>query len=243
MRTLMMLASVAMIGSGIFCIANGTAAFLTVAFIIGLVFLVLGAIELLVSRRADFDANEMGVSITKDGVIMMLLGVAVITGQITDDLSAQTLFAVLLMIEGVLSFSEDSLDIMSTTREQRIGIGLNLLMMLLGIYMFFNTSLFHIPVTLLVGICMIVLGLRRFGQSFSIEYIRPGFVTGNAERLREAEEDEKRALAKAKEGIREQKNAQRRINKIKDDIAAEQHVLMSAAVTRQERAAEREMEE
>ena len=79
MRTLMMLASVAMIGSGIFCIANGTAAFLTVAFVIGLVFLVLGAIELLVSRRADFDANEMGVSITKDGVIMVLLGVAVIT--------------------------------------------------------------------------------------------------------------------------------------------------------------------
>ncbi len=243
MRTLMMLASVAMIGSGIFCIANGTAAFLTVAFIIGLVFLVLGAIELLVSRRADFDATELGVSITKDGVIMMLLGVAVITGQITDDLSAQTMFAVLLMIEGVLSFREDSLDIMSTSREQRAGIGLNLLMMLLGIYMFFNTIVFHIPVTLLIGICMIVLGLRRFGMSFRIEYIRPGFVTGNAERLREAEEDEKRALAKAKEGIREQKNAQRRINKIKDDIAAEQDVLMSAAVTRQERAAEREMEE
>ena len=57
------------------------------------------------------------------------------------------------------------------------------------------------------------------------------------------DKDEKRALAKAKEGIREQKNAQRRIRKIKDDIAAEQDVLMSAAVTRQERAAEREMEE
>ena len=243
MRTLMMLASVAMIGSGIFCIANGTAAFLTVAFIIGLVFIVLGAVELVVSGRADFDASEMGVSITKDGVIMLLLGAAVITGQITDDLSAQTLFATLLMIEGVLSFREDSLDIMSTSRDQRVGIGLNILMMLLGIYMFFNTTVFHFPVTLLVGICLVVLGLRRFAQSFRIEYIRPGFVTGNEERLREAQEDEKRALAKAKEGIREQKNAQRRISKIKEDIAAEQDVLMSAAVTRQERAAEREMEE
>ncbi len=86
MRTLMMLASVAMIGSGIFCIANGTAAFLTVAFVIGLVFLVLGAVELLVSSRADFDESEAGVSITKDGVIMLLLGAAVIAGQISDDL-------------------------------------------------------------------------------------------------------------------------------------------------------------
>ena len=243
MRTLMMLASVAMIGSGIFCIANGTAAFLTVAFVIGLVFLLLGAVELLIGRRADFDESEVGVGITKDGVIMLLLGFAVITGQIADDLSAQTMFAVLLMIEGVLSFRDDTLDIMSASRDQRVGIGLNILMMLLGIYMFFNTALFHISATLLIGVCMIVLGLRRFAQSFRIEYIRPGFVTGNEERLREAQEDEKRALAKAKEGIREQKNAQRRISKIKEDIAAEQDVLMSAAVTRKERAAERELEE
>lgn len=243
MRTLMMLASMAMIGSGIFCIANGTAAFLTVAFIIGLVFILLGAAEILVGRRADFVENEVGVGITKDGVIMLVIGVVIITGQITDDLSAQTMFALLLMIEGVLSFSADSLDIKSASRDQRVGIGLNLLMMLLGIFLFFNTSTLHIPAMLLIGVCMIVLGLRRFAQSFRIEYIRPGFVTGNEERLREAQEDEKRALAKAKEGIREQKNAQRRISRIKEDMAAEQDVLMSAAVTRAEREAEREMEE
>ena len=153
------------------------------------------------------------------------------------------MFALLLMIEGVLSFRSDSLDIMSTSRDQRVGIGLNIIMMLLGIFLFFNTSTLHIPAMYLIGICMIVLGLRRFAQSFRIEYIRPGFVTGNEERLREAEEDEKRALAKAKEGIREQKNAQRRISKIKEDMAAEQDVLMSAAITRQEREAEREMTE
>ena len=55
--------------------------------------------------------------------------------------------------------------------------------------------------------------------------------------------DEKRALAKAKEGIREQKNAQRRIAKIKADMAAEQDIMMSAAITRQEREAERNAEE
>ena len=37
MRTLMMIASIAMIGTGIFCVANGSAAFLAVAFVIGLV--------------------------------------------------------------------------------------------------------------------------------------------------------------------------------------------------------------
>ncbi len=243
MRTLMLLSSIAMIGSGIFCVANGTAAFITVAFVIGIVFLVLGAVEILIGRRADFDESEVGVGITKDGVIMLLLGVVIVAGQITDDLSAQTLFATLMTIEGVLSFRADSLDVISTSRDQRIAIGLNLLMMLIGIYMFFNTALFHIPAMLLVGICMMVFGLRRFAQSFRIEYVRPGFITGNEERLKEAEADEKRALAKAKEGIREQKNAQRRIEKIKEDIALEQDVMMSAAITRQEREAEREMTE
>ncbi|MBR0307555.1 MAG: DUF308 domain-containing protein [Mogibacterium sp.] len=243
MRLLMQITSILMIASGIFCVANSSAAFLSVAFIIGMVFILLGASELLISRRGDFDTFEAGVGIVKDGVIMGILGIVMVAGQITDDLTAQTVFALLMTIEGVISFKSDWLDIMNYSGERRIGISLNLLMIVLGVYMFFNTSAFHLPAMLLIGICTIVLGLRRFMQSFAIEYDRPSFITGNEEKLREAEEDEKRALAKAKEGIREQKAAQRRIAKIKEDIAAEQDVMMSAAITRQEREAELEMDE
>ena len=109
--------------------------------------------------------------------------------------------------------------------------------------MFFNVVMFNLPVTLLIGVALIILGIRRFAQSFRIEYSRPSFITGNEEKLEEALAEEKRALAKAKEGIREQKNAQRRIAKIKADMAAEQDIMMSAAITRQEREAERELEE
>lgn len=243
MRTIMLIASIAMTGAGVFCIANSSAAFLSVAFIIGTVMTLLGLIELIISRRADFDESEVGVGMTKDGVIMVILGLVILSGQITDDLSAQTMFALLLTVEGVLSFRVEWLDITNISVDRRLGVGLNLLMMLTGVYMFFNTAAFNLPAMMLIGICMIVLGLRRLVQSFDIEYVRPGFITGNEERLREAEEDEKRALAKAKEGIREQKNAQRRINKIKEDMAAEQDVMMSAVITRQEREAERELEE
>lgn len=243
MRTLMMIASIAMIGSGIFCVANGSAAFLSVAFVIGIVFVVLGAIELLISRRADFDVSEKGVGIAKDGILMLIVGLVILTGQVTDDISAQVVFAMWLTIEGVLAFKTEWLDIMETDWEHRVGIAISTLMLLFGVYIFFNNSTFRLGSTLIAGICMIVLGLRRFWQSLDIEYSKPKFVTGNEEKLREAQEDEKRALAKAKEGIREQKNAQRRIAKIKEDMAAEQDVMMSAAITRQEREAERELEE
>lgn len=240
MRTLMMIASVAMIGTGIFCVANASAAFLSVAFVIGLVFILLGVFELMVGRRADFDVSETGVGITKDGFLMLIFGAVIISGQVTDDNTAQIMFALWMLIEGVLAFRSEWLDIMESDVAQRIGVTLSTLMFIAGGYMFFNNSTLGLSQTLLIGICMIILGLRRFFQSFSIEYSRPSFITGNEEKLREAREDEKRALAKAKEGIREQKNAQRRIAKIKEDMAAEQDLMMSAKITRQEREAERE---
>ena len=91
-----------------------------------------------------------------------------------------------------------------------------------------------------VGIALILLGVRRFTQSFRIEYSRPSFITGNEEKLEEALAEEKRALAKAKEGIREQKNAQRRIQKIREDIEAENDVINNAAIRRREREMETE---
>ena len=70
--------------SGVFCIANGSAAFLTVAFIIGLVYLLMGAIEVLIGIRADFDVSANAVSITKDGIIMLIFGAVIISGMITE---------------------------------------------------------------------------------------------------------------------------------------------------------------
>ena len=101
MRTLMMIASVAMIGAGVFCVANASAAFLSVAFIIGLIMILLGAFEMIIGRQADFDVSEIGVGFTKDGFLMLIFGIVIISGQVTDDNSAQMMFALWMLIEGV----------------------------------------------------------------------------------------------------------------------------------------------
>ena len=239
MRTIMLIASIAMTASGIFCVANGSVAFLNVAFIIGLVFCIMALTEIFIGIRADFDVTENAVSITKDGVLMLIFGLVILSGQITDDITAQMLLGMWLTTEGVLAFNRNRTDFFNIKTEERIGLSVSIVMLGFGVYMFFNHALFNFGATFLIGIALIILGLRRFLQSFNIEYNKPGFVTGNEEKLREAQEEEKRALAKAKEGIREQKNAQRRIQKIKEDIAAEQDVLNSAAIRRQERELER----
>lgn len=243
MRTVMLIASVAMIASGIFCIANSSAAFLSLAFIIGAVLVVLGACEMIIGRRADFERDEVGMGLTKDGIMLFILGIVIISGQITDDMVALMLFGLFLLMEGVMSFRNDWLDVSHIAREQRGGMTISASMIVIGTYMFFNTATFRIPVILLIGVSMIILGFRRFMQSFTIEYIRPSFITGNEEKLKEAQEEEKRALAKAKEGIREQKTAQRRIKKIEEDIAAEQSLVLDAQLRKQEREYEENLSE
>ena len=133
MRTIMLIASVAMIASGIFCVANSSAAFLSLAFIIGLVFLVLGACEIIIAQRANFERDEAAMGLTKDGVRTFLIGLVVISAQITDDSVAQMFFGLYLAIEGVFSFRYDWLDITHVAKDQRINMSISVAMLVLGI--------------------------------------------------------------------------------------------------------------
>jgi len=233
MRTIMMLGGVVMIGSGVFCVANGSAAFITLAFIIGVVFCLMGAIELVIGTRASFEIFGNGVTITTDGAMMLLFGAVVLAGQVGDDNSALMLFALWLLIESIESFGKDAINVTERTTGENLSSLINVVMLIFSVFMFFNNRLLNIGSILLIGIGMVLLGLVRILKSFYIEYDRPGFLTGNQERLEEAIDEEKRALAKAKEGIREQKEARRRIEKIRKDMAKETSMLEEAKLRKQ----------
>ena len=233
MRTLMYIGSIAMIAAGIFCFANGSATFISLAFVIGIVFAVMGIIEILTGRRANFDAFGGGVNLMTDGVLMLIFGVVVLSGQVTDDFTANMLFAMWLVIEGVLAVGKNAIDLTSNNNVDTAEFVLDIAILLLGIYMFFDNRLININSIFLLGATMMLLGLRRFKMAFEIQYNRTGFLTGNQEKLEAAEEAEKRALAKAKEGIREQKIAQKRIASIKEDIAQERSVIREATIRKQ----------
>lgn len=243
MRTLMYIGSLAMVASGIFCFANGSAAFLSVAFVIGLVFIIMGVIEILIGRRADFDIFGGGVNLATDGVLLVLFGIVILSGQITDDITAQMVFALWMIIEGVIEAGKFVEEFRRSAQFDNASLVVDAATIILGIYTFFNTRLLNVHAILLIGAAAMLLGLRRFRISFTIEYNRVGFLAGNQEKLEEAEEDEKRAMAKAKEGIREQKAAKRRIEKIKEDIAEERSVLRDTTIRKQQAEEEKKQEE
>ena len=159
---------------------------------------------------------------------MFVFGVVILSGQITDDGTASMLFALWCLTEGVLNIGRDFMDVQQHSREENTETTICLLMLFLSLGIFFNTQFLNLRALMLIGAAVTLLGIRRVRQSFNIEYVRPGFLAGNEDRLRDAMAEEKRALAKAKEGIREQKLAQRRIEKIKEKMTQEQQALDGA---------------
>lgn len=238
----MLIGSLAMVGSGIFCFANGSAAFFSVAFVIGLVFVAMGIIEIVVGTRDDVDVFGNGVNMTTDGILVLFFGIVMLSGQIADDVTAQMMFALWILIEAVIGAGGIS-DFFDRDRLDDAGMVISAAMFAIAVYTFFNTSLLNINAIILVGITVMLMGLRRFRLSFDIEYNKPGFMTSSREKLEEAKAEERRALAKAKEGIKEQKAAQRRIEKIKEEMTQERNILTEAALRKQAAEDEKQFEE
>lgn len=218
MRTLMMLVSIALVGTGTFCIANASVAFASTAFVVGVVGCVVGAVELLVSRNTSINEDRGDKNFPVGGMILLLLGVVILSGAVAEELAITAVFAMIIARDGFIDIFSIGTDLENNTKDENIGLILGVLSVFFGIYMFYNPRLFNLPTQLMVGIVIILMGIRRLRISFQIRYSHQGFLSGNVEKLADAEREEKRALAKAKEGIRESKEAQRRIEKIKAEM-------------------------
>ena len=233
MRFSMLLFSVGMMTCSIFCIANGTVSFISIAFIIGLLYLLMGICEFLIGLNADFNISGRTIDLTKDGIIFTIIGLLILSGYITDNASAQSIFAIWILIEGIISIDKKSFFLSDNSGGENIVFVSNVLMILLSIYIFLNDTLLYLPSVLLIGVAIFLMGIKRFLKSFDIEYINPGFITGNKQKLENAIAEEKSAMKKAKQAIREQKIAQRKIEKIQQRINEERDVLNDSALRKQ----------
>lgn len=225
MRFLMMLISVAMLGTGLFTFANSTVTFISVAFIVGIVFIMLGVCEVIIDVKASFDRTDRIEGMTADGLVATVLGFVFLTGQIPDDNAAFVIFASWMVIEGMQRATSFSLKGENRARKQGNLLIIGTIMSILGIYMFFNKSLFNIPSMVLIGASIILIGLRRFRLAFDIQYGKPLYITSYQERLDIALEQERVAMEKAKEGVKESKIAHQLVESIKKDMVEERKMI------------------
>lgn len=232
MRFFMMLASLFMLGTGTFCIANSSVAIGSLAFIIGLVFCIVGACELFVLRGAEIVSANLEKEYITHSVVMIIIGIAFLSGQLVDDNAVKMIFALWMSYDGARMIAEARLIIKDNSREENTHLVLALASLVVGVYMFFDSLFLNINTLALVGVCISILAIRKFRFSTEIEYKRPSFLTGNQEKLQEAEREEKKAMARAKAAIRESKELQRRIARIKADINEERSVEAAAKIAK-----------
>lgn len=228
MRTLMMLASALVVGVGTFCIANSSASFVSAAFVVGLAILIMGICELIVNRVTVMRSYESTSEVNAEGLMAVIFGIAILAGQVVDNVAVEVVFAFWVTSEGLKTISSSNFDFRSSSRSDNFKMAIGVISGLFGLYMFFDTILFNFSVMMMVGIALILIGINRFRIALAIEYSKPQFLTGNKEKLEEAKRAEKLAMQKAKEAIRETKAAQARIDKLSKEIAREQSMLSGA---------------
>ncbi len=225
MRSLMLIASLLVVGTGTFCIANAGAAFAGVAFPVGIAILVMGVCELIVKRNTIVSSYESDQEVDVEGFTSVILGGVFLAGQLSEDAAITAVFALWMTLEGLKALSSVNFNIRTQSATERLTQLLGITMTAFGVYMFFNVKLFDLKILTMVGAALFMLGLSRFRIALSIEYRAPEMLTGNEERLADAKRDEKRAMKKAKEGIRETKEARERMAKARKAIDKEKSML------------------
>ena len=221
MRLLAMISSAIMVIVGTFCVANSTAAFTSVAFVVGSALLIMGILELVVFRNVGYEENMITKTYAVQAVISAFLGVMFLSGQVSEDVAVTAIFAMMLMTSGLAADFSINIDIKTNSLSEKRTFILGTAMTLLGAYMFFNKSVLNLHVMLRIGIAAILIGIDRFRIGMSLDYNKPEFLSKNEEKLERAKREEKRNTRIAIEATRRSREQRNKIKQLEEEISKE----------------------
>lgn len=220
MRIITIAAGILLTLLGVFSIANAGLSFLSLAFPIGVCLIIVGMVECFVYKRIREDVDA-GHWVLIEGLTTFILGVVVLTGRLAADIAVPVVFGMWSMISGIRGFTVLAFE--TDTREKNIdfywAFCTSALNVAVGIYTFFNGSLLHLSVLMILGICFVVQGAKVIKIGGDIVYSKPDLIKTKDERIAEAEEAAKEAKREMKRAIkkaRKARNAVKEAEEIKD---------------------------
>ena len=215
MRILTMLTGILFMGAGIFLVANEGVTFLSVAFIVGLMFVIAGVVECLSysSYRGD---NVERSWILNDGTTTFVLGVLILLNKISADAVVPMILGLWVLITGIRNFVHawEHIEERGNAFYDHLIIGL--LNLIFGLYVFFDGEIFNLASITMIGLCMIVQGVNIIHIGATIRVIKPKFIKTKEEMLEEAAAKFEEAHANAKEAIKAAKAAQAELKSVEE---------------------------
>ncbi len=206
MRSLTMLAGILFIGVGVYLVGNAGVTFLSVAFIVGLMFITAGIIEVL-SYSSNRGENETRSWILTDGITTFVLGFLILDNKISADGVITTVLALWIITTGARNFVHawERIEKRSENFYDHLIVGA--LNFIFGIYIFFNEDFFGLASIVTIGLCIVMQGINIFHIGATIKIEKPHFIKTKDEKLAEAAAKAEEAHAAAREAIRAAKEA------------------------------------
>ena len=215
MRILTMLTGILFLGAGIYLVANEGVTFLSVAFIVGWMFVIAGVVECLSysSYRGD---NEERSWILNDGTTTFVLGVLILFNKISADAVVPMILGLWVLITGIRNFVHawEHIEERGNAFYDHLIIGL--LNLIFGLYVFFDGEIFNLASITMIGLCIIVQGINILHIGATIRIIKPKFIQTKEEMLEEAAAKFEEAHANAKEAIKAAKAAQAELKSVEE---------------------------
>lgn len=226
MRTLNMIMGGLFILGGFFMIFKGGVTFLSVAFVVGLLLILAGAVECL-SYKSYRGVEEDNKWVLIDGFVMFILGILIISNRISADASVPLVLGLWVLTIGVRNLVRawEKIDDKSNFFYGHGIIGL--VNLFVGLYMFFNDSLLAASVASLVGICLITQGTNLIMVASTIVVMKHEKIMTKEELLTKAVEEAGAAHEAAKEAIKMAKEAKANVRVIEETPEEELDLMLA----------------
>ena len=187
--------------AGILMIANEVITFISVAFVVGLLFIIAGIAEVISCNSYRGDEGDRA-WVLIDGLIMLAIGILIILNKLAagDTVKRVLVFWVLTSGIGNMVRALDKREAKDAYFYGYLIIGI--LNVIVGAYMFFNNDLLMMSVIVQVGLCILAQGVNAFMVGASIIVFKSDFLKTKEEMLAQAVEDAEKAQEAAKEAIK-----------------------------------------
>ena len=205
---------------GVFCIANAGLSFMSMAFPIGIILIIVGIFEC-ISYRKSLDNNEEKHWLLTEGLTTFILGVVVLTGQLAADIAVPVVFGMWVMISGIRGFvvlTQLKVDRANIVRDFDFywDLVISALNIVVGVYTFFNNLLYPVTVLAILGICFVIQGTTVIKFGYDMTYVKPDILKTKEEKLEEAETAAEEAHKEVRRAIRKARHAKKAAKEVEN---------------------------
>ena len=212
--------------AGLFMIFNGGITFLSVAFVIGLLFILAGAIECL-SYKSYRGVEEDNKWVLIDGLVMFILGILIIFNKLSADATVPLVLGLWALTIGVRNLVR-AWEKIEHKNSFFYGHGIiGIVNLLVGLYMYLNENLLGISVAALVGVCLITQGANLIMVASTIIVMKHEKIMTKEEMLTKAIEEADAAHEAVKEAVKMAKEAKANVKVIEETPEEEIDLLLA----------------